>query len=81
MNEKRYQAPMPPNTLTNADGTPYQAGYDEDLKEAQLRELVFQAIGEASMCWSKLPQGKFDDARAKAIGERLLADIKDLHLL
>lgn len=21
-------APMPPNTLTNADGTPYSAGYD-----------------------------------------------------
>lgn len=26
---RKYQAPMPPNTLTNADGTPYQAGYDE----------------------------------------------------
>jgi hypothetical protein len=29
MTEKHYQAPIPPNTLTNADGTPYQAGYDE----------------------------------------------------
>lgn len=70
--------PMPPNALTNSDGTPYQAGYDEAMKEAKLRELVFHAIGEASMCWEKIPQGKFDDARAKAIGEDLINKIKSL---
>jgi hypothetical protein len=26
---EKYQAPIPPNTLRNADGTPYSAGYDE----------------------------------------------------
>lgn len=34
---KQYAAPLPPNTLTNADGTPYSAGYDESIEDAALR--------------------------------------------
>lgn len=33
-------APMPSNTLTNADGTPYQAGYDEKT----LGQIAYEAF-------------------------------------
>ena len=39
-------------------------------------ELIMQAIGEASMCWSETPTGIFDDKKAKEIGKKLLADIE-----
>lgn len=38
----------------------------------KLRTEVFQAIGEASMCWSKTPEGVFNDTKASEIGERLM---------
>lgn len=37
-----------------------------------LKELIFQALGEASMCWSETPLGVFDSTRAKAIGDRVV---------
>jgi len=37
---------------------------------------VFQAIGAASMCWSKVPTGVFDDERAKEIGLALLDELE-----
>jgi len=42
----------------------------------RIREKVFQAIGEASMCWSETPKGIFESSRAEKIGEELLSDIK-----
>lgn len=39
-------------------------------------QLIMQAIGEASMCWSERPKGVFDSEKAKEIGKKLLADIK-----
>ena len=39
-------------------------------------ELIMQAIGEASMCWSETPKGIFDSKKAKQVGEKLLCDIK-----
>ena len=40
-------------------------------------ELIMQAIGEASMCWSNIDgAGTFDATKAKEVGERLLRDIK-----
>lgn len=44
-----------------------------------LEEMVFQALGEASMCWSEIPKGVFDSDHAKEIGERLVADIKHFY--
>jgi hypothetical protein len=41
----------------------------------QLNELVFQALGEASMCWEPTPSGVFDSDRCNAIGETLVAAI------
>lgn len=40
------------------------------------REVVFQAIGNASTCWNDLEgAGVFDSERAKRIGEELIADL------
>lgn len=42
-----------------------------------LKSLVFEALGEASTCWSNLAgAGVFDSDRALAIGERLLAQLE-----
>lgn len=41
-----------------------------------LREIVGQAIGEASMCWSEIPQGEFDSTRASAIVDRVVSAIE-----
>lgn len=45
----------------------------------RLSELVYQAIGEASTCWSDLgTAGVFHDQRAKEIGEKLIVDLERL---
>jgi hypothetical protein len=41
-----------------------------------ISEAVFQALGEASMCWSERPTGVFDDVQASAIGKKLLEVIR-----
>ena len=44
---------------------------------SKIREKVFQAIGEASMCWSPLPETEiFDSEKAKQIAENLLEEIE-----
>lgn len=40
----------------------------------KFRETVFQAIGEASMCWSQTPGGVFDSSKAQTVGERILSE-------
>ncbi len=40
-----------------------------------IETAVFQALGEASMCWSQRPKGIFDSTNAKRIGDELLAII------
>jgi hypothetical protein len=36
--------------------------------DKKLRELIFTALGEASMCWDETPKGVFDASHAKEIG-------------
>jgi hypothetical protein len=36
------------------------------------REAVFQAIGQASMCWSPAPEGLFKSQDAGRVGEGLI---------
>jgi len=45
----------------------------------ELREAVFMAIGEASMCWNEPPLGIFDSARAEKIGRDLMDKILSRH--
>ena len=42
----------------------------------RLRELVFQALGQASMCWSEIPRGVFDSEQAIQIGNELMKAIE-----
>lgn len=41
----------------------------------ELREKVFAAIGEASMCWVPTPEGIFDSTRAEKVGKALVDEI------
>lgn len=47
----------------------------------ELRELIGEAIGEASMCWSETPKGVFDSTRAKKIADNLLSKLDRKQLL
>ncbi len=47
------------------------------IEEEELREKVFTAIGEASMCWNPKPSGVFDSSHAKEISEQLIDYIKN----
>ena len=42
----------------------------------KLEELIYQAIGEASMCWDETPKGVFDSSNAERISEELLKNIQ-----
>lgn len=42
----------------------------------ELKESIFMALGEASMCWDPLPSNQvFDSTRAKEIGDKLVEKI------
>jgi len=44
------------------------------MKDA-IKEKVFTAIGEASMCWDPIPTGVFDSTAAQKVGERLVTNL------
>lgn len=44
----------------------------------ELEKLVYQALGEASMCWSQVPKGIFQSNKAVEIGEKLIKAIQAL---
>lgn len=68
-----WQPEAEPSENTGTD-TPFSFTGREFVS---LEEAVFQALGYASMCWSRTPQGVFDDLRAKQAGEVLLAYIRE----
>jgi hypothetical protein len=41
-----------------------------------LEEVVFQAIGHASMCWNPRPEGIFDSAEASKVGRELITTLR-----
>ncbi len=42
-------------------------------QESNVREAIGIAIGQASMCWSEVPKGKYDTAKAA----KILSDLMD----
>lgn len=42
-------------------------------------EAIYQAIGEASMCWSETPKGIFDSTKAKQIADDLITKLNRRH--
>ncbi len=43
-----------------------------NMNKEQLQKIVFEALGEVSMCWSETPQGVFESTRANEIGNRIM---------
>jgi hypothetical protein len=43
------------------------------MEMQRIKELIYTAIGEASMCWSEAPEGVFDSENAARIGDELIA--------
>lgn len=41
-----------------------------------LEEVVFQALGHASMCWEPRPEGVFDSQEASKVGNELLRTLR-----
>ena len=39
----------------------------------RIEELVFDALGQASMAWSEVPSGVFDSEKCSALGEQIIA--------
>lgn len=50
------------------------------MNKERLREAIMLSLGEASMCWSGMPTGVFDERHAIEIGNRLLKVIEDMTL-
>jgi hypothetical protein len=46
-----------------------------DHSHGRLEELVYLTLGRASMCWSEIPKGVYDDECAHRLGEELLRAI------
>ena len=56
---------------------PYYCLNEKGSQMSILKEKVFQALGEASLCWDERPYGIFDSTNANRIGNELLLAIKD----
>jgi len=44
-------------------------------KVTTLDTVVFEALGEASMCWSEQPTGEFDNVAINIVADKLIANI------
>lgn len=42
-----------------------------------IEEVVYQAVGAASVCWSDTPHGVFEDGKARNVAEQLLSRIRE----
>lgn len=38
----------------------------------KLKELIYESLGSASMCWSEMPRGEFNEKQAIEIGNKLI---------
>lgn len=52
-------------------------GVGEIMTVEKLAEVVFQGLGEASVCWSERPTGVFDSVNAARIGDEIMQAIKE----
>lgn len=39
----------------------------------EIKTIIYEGIGQASMCWSEDPKGVFDEKQANEIAERILS--------
>ena len=48
----------------------------DEKDEPTLEELVYVAIGHASMCWIPRPEGVFDSTEASKVGAELVKALR-----
>ncbi len=48
----------------------------DDVAEAKLKQIIGEAIGQASMCWKPYPTGNFDSTRAAEICDGVIGLIR-----
>lgn len=47
------------------------------MDDRDIETIVFESLGEVSVCWDPRPDTQvFDSTRARAVGDRLLAEIR-----
>ena len=44
----------------------------ELMTAEKLKEIIFQNLGAASMCWSEIPKGVFDSTKAEKLGYEIM---------
>lgn len=49
---------------------------ERDRVAKDIQELVFDALGQASMAWSEVPSGVFDSEKCSALGEQIIAAVR-----
>jgi len=42
------------------------------MTEEKLKKIIFQNLGQASMCWSEIPKGVFDSTKAEKLGNEIM---------
>ena len=42
------------------------------LEPQSFEEMVYQCLGEASVCWSELPKGTFNSSEALKIAQKII---------
>lgn len=47
----------------------------ELMTAEKLKEIIFQNLGAASMCWSEIPKGVFDGTKAEKLGIEIMEAI------
>lgn len=68
-----------PKKKKNPDFIVRVAPDNETSLDRKLKRLIYQALGEASVCWDSLESaGIFRSKEATIIGDKLIEDIKDL---
>jgi len=50
----------------------------ETEKIKEIEKIIGEAIGEGSMCWSKIPEGIFDSKNASRIVEETTKKVIDI---
>ena len=50
---------------------------DKELTAKEIKTIVFESIGHASMCWHETPSGVFDSEEATKVGDNLLSKVND----
>jgi len=48
------------------------------MERKEIEHKIYESIGEASMCWSEIPKGVFDDVEANRIGLELMTLVDKL---